>query len=205
MDASRYWGWSADSGDGLLARNWGWFVLRGIVALAMGVMALLFPASALWAFTMVFATFAFVDGLLSVAAGLHGARRRDERHGGLILRGAIGILIGVLFLLVPGVAVISYAIATLALLAAWSVGTGVFEVAAAVRLRREIHGEWLMILSGILSILLGLAVPLLLLFYPPVAILSVAVMIGIYALAAGVVLIALGIRLRRQLRHPFNI
>ena len=205
MDASRYWGWHADSGDGLLARNWGWFVLRGIVALAMGVIAILFPASALWAFTLVFATFAFVDGVFSVAAGLRGARHKDERHGGLILRGAIGILIGVLFLLVPGVAVISYAVGTLALLAIWSIGTGVFEIAAAVRLRREIQGEWLMILSGILSILLGIAIPLMLLFYPPVAILSVAVMIGVYALAAGLVLIALGFRLRKQRRRHFSL
>lgn len=205
MDASRYWGWSADSGDGLLARNWGWFVLRGIVALAMGVVAILFPASALWAFTLVFATFAFVDGLFSVAAGLRGARRRDERHGGLILRGAIGILVGVLFLLVPGIAVVSYAVAILALPAIWSIGTGVFEIAAAVRLRREIQGEWLMILSGILSILLGIAIPLMLLVYPPVAILSVAVMIGVYALAAGLVLIALGLRLRKQRRRQFNL
>jgi len=205
MDASRYWGWHADSGDSLLARNWGWFVLRGILALAMGVVAILFPASALWAFTMVFATFAFVDGLLSVAAGLRGARHSDERHGGLVVRGIVGILVGVLFLLVPGVAVISYAVATLVLLAIWSIGTGVFEIAAAVRLRQEIRGEWLMILSGILSILLGIAVPLLLLFYPPVAILSVAVMIGIYSLAAGLVLLALGLRLRQRRRLHFTM
>jgi uncharacterized membrane protein HdeD (DUF308 family) len=205
MDATRYWGRSAESGDGLLARNWGWFLLRGVLALMMGVIAILFPASALWAFTLVFATFSFIDGMFSVAAGLRGARARDERHWGLILRGLVGIIVGVFFLLVPGVAVISYAVATLALLAIWSIGTGVFEIAAAVRLRREIHGEWLMILSGILSILLGIAVPLVLLFYPPVAILSVAVMIGIYALAAGVVQIALGFRLRQRRRLHLSL
>lgn len=198
MDATRYWGWYAQSGDGLLSRNWGWFVLRGVMALAMGVVAILFPLTALWAFTLVFAIFAFVDGISSIAAGLRGSRAKDERHWALVLRGAAGITIGVLFLLMPGLAMISYAVATLALLAIWSISTGTFEIAAAVRLRREIHGEWLMVLSGILSILLGIAVPLLLLFYPAVTILSVAVMIGVYALAAGVVLIALGIRLRRR-------
>ena len=205
MDATRYWGWYAQSGDGLLQRNWGWFMLRGILALTLGVIAILSPATALWAFTLVFASFAFVDGICSVAAGVRGARATDDRHWALILRGAVGIIIGVLFLLMPVVTMISYAIATLALLAVWSIGTGTFEIAAAVRLRREIRGEWLMILSGILSIQLGIANPLLLLFYPEATILSVAVMIGAYAVAAGGVLIALGLRLRHRRRPHFSM
>lgn len=202
MDASSYWGRSAESGAGLLPRNWGWFVLRGILALAIGAIAILFPASALAAFTLIFAAFALVDGIFSVAAGVRGAHARSDRWWELVLRGAVGITIGLLFLAAPSLVVISYAVASLALLAIWSTATGVFEIAAAVRLRREIRGEWLLALSGILSILLGIAVPLILLFYPRAAILSVGVMMGIYALAAGIVLIALGLRLRsRHKRH----
>lgn len=201
MDASSYWGSSAESGAGLLARNWGWFMLRGILALAIGVIAILYPASALAAFTLIFAAFAVVDGFFSIVAGVRGARTSSDRWWELILRGIVGISIGLLFLAAPVVVVISYAVASLVLLAIWSVATGVFEISAAVRLRREIKGEWLLALSGMLSMLLGIAVPLILLFFPAAAILSVGVMMGIYALAAGIVLIALALRLRRQRRQ----
>lgn len=196
MDASTYWGWSAESGAGLLPRNWGLVMLRGVVALSVGAIAIAFPANALWAFTLVFAAFAFADGMLTIGSGVRGARTITDRWSALILRGLVGVAIGALFLLAPRFSMIGYAAATLALVALWSVGTGVFEIAAAVRLRREIRGEWLMVLSGILSILLGLAIPLLLLFLPAVAMLSVALMIGLYALCAGMILIALALRLR---------
>ena len=201
MDASSYGGWSAESGAGLPARNWGWFMLRGILALAIGVTAILYPAGALAAFTLIFAAFAVVDGFFSIAAGVRGARTRNDRWWELILRGIAGMIVGVLFLAAPAVAVIGYAVASLVLLAIWSVATGVFEISAAVRLRREIRGEWLLALSGMLSILLGIAVPLMLVFFPAMAIISVGMMMGLYALAAGFVLIALALRLRGRRRQ----
>jgi uncharacterized membrane protein HdeD (DUF308 family) len=114
------------------------------------------------------------------------------------MRGVVGISSGLLSLLITAVAVVSDAVGLLALLGLWSIASGTFEIAAAVRLRREIYGEWLMVLSGILSILLGIATALALIFYPAAAMLSSAVMTGIYAVAAGMVLIALGFRLRRR-------
>jgi len=183
---------------GILERNWGWFALRGGLAMALGVLAILFPASALFAFTMVFAAFALVDGLFSVISGIKGARRKEERWWALILRGLVGIAVGVLFVLMPFVTTISYAIASLALLAAWSILTGILEIAAAVKLRKEIKGEWLLGLSGLLSVLLGLAIPFVLTLYPAATILSVAWLIGFYALFAGVLLLAQAFRLRRR-------
>ena len=184
--------------DPLLQRNWGWLVLRGVLALALGILAILFPASALFAFTLVFAAFAFVDGIFSLISGVKGARRKEERWGALILRGLVGILVGALFVLMPYVATISYALASLALLAAWSIFTGALEIAAAVRLRKEIRGEWLLGLSGLLSVLLGAAIPFVIIRYPAATILSVGWMIGIYALAVGIILLVLGFKLRRS-------
>jgi uncharacterized membrane protein HdeD (DUF308 family) len=181
----------------LPGRNWKWFLLRGVLAILLGVLAILFPFSALFAFATVFAAFVFADGIFSLISGIRGAGHRGERWGALVFRGIVGIAIGVLFVLMPFVTTVSYALATLAIVAAWAIVTGIFEIAAAIRLRREIEGEWLLALVGALSILLGIAIPVILWMNPLATILSVAWVIGIYALAAGVALIALAIRLRR--------
>lgn len=183
---------------GLLDDNWSWLALRGGLALMLGVLAIIFPASALFAFTMVFAAFALIDGFLSLASGIGGVRRKHERWWALIARGLIGILVGILFMLMPYATMLGYALASLALLAIWSIFTGVFEIAAAVKLRKEIRGEWLLGLSGLLSVLLGMAIPIVLALYPAATILSVGWLIGIYALAAGIVLIGQSFRLRRR-------
>jgi uncharacterized membrane protein HdeD (DUF308 family) len=191
-------GGEARTGVPLLSRNWRWFVLRGVLALILGTVAFLFPVSALFAFTLVFAAYAGADGLLSTIAGVRGARRKEERWWALILRGIIGISVAALFVLMPLVATVSYALATLGMLSAWAVLTGILEIVAAIRLRKEIEGEWLLGLSGVLSILLGLAVPVALYVTPPATILSVAWVIAIYAVIAGVVLIGFGLRLRQR-------
>jgi uncharacterized membrane protein HdeD (DUF308 family) len=191
-------GSDARTGASLLSRNWGWFVVRGVLAMALGTVAFLFPASALLAFTMVFAAYAGADGLLSTIAGVRSATAKEERWWALILRGLIGIAVAVLFVLMPFVATVSYALATLGVLSAWAILSGVLEIAAAIRLRKEIEGEWLLGLSGMLSILLGLAVPVALYVNPPATILSVAWVIAIYAVVAGAALIGLGVRLRRR-------
>lgn len=183
---------------GFLDDNWGWLALRGGLALVLGVLAIIFPATALFAFTMVFAAFALIDGFLSLASGIGGARHKHERWWALIARGLVGILVGIFFILMPYVTTIGYALASLALLAIWSIFTGVFEIAAAVKLRKEIRGEWLLGLSGLLSVLLGMAIPIILALYPAATILSVAWLIGVYALAAGIVLIGQSFRLRRR-------
>jgi len=112
-----------------------------------------------------------------------------------VLRGLVGILAGIVFLIMPLVATLGYALAALGLLSVWSILTGVFEIATAIRLRREIEGEWLLAISGALSVALGLAIPVALYFFPGITILSVAWMVGVYALAAGIVLLLQGARL----------
>lgn len=190
-------------GSDLLFRdNWGWTLARGILALILGVLAIVFPASALYAFTLVFAAFLFVDGAFSLASVIRGATRKEDRWSAYVLRGAAGILVGVLFVLMPFVMTIGYAFATLVLLAAWSVTAGILEIAAAIRLRKEIKGEWLLGLSGALSILLGLGVMILFALFPVASILSVAWMIGVYAIAAGIVLIVQALRLKRPADQP---
>jgi len=183
---------------GLRIEKWKWLVLRGVLALLLGIAAFLFPATALFAFTLAFAAFAFVDGLLSIGSGVGGARRRDAHWWAWILRGLVGIAAGAIFVLMPFAATIGYAIVTLAVTAAWAIFTGIFEMSAAIRLRKEMKGEWLLFVSGLLSVALGLAIPLLLTTSPGATLLSAAWMLGVYAMAAGIILIAQALRLRAK-------
>ncbi|MBW8753550.1 MAG: DUF308 domain-containing protein [Sphingomonadales bacterium] len=184
--------------DALPTRNWGWFALRGVLAIALGVGALLLPAAALFAFATIFAAYSFVDGVFALASGIRGARSREERWGMLVLSGLAGIAVGVIFLFFPLLGTVAYAVLAVVMVAVWAILTGALEIAAAWRLRRVMTGEWLLILSGALSVLLGLFLIVMLWTAPRVTLLSVAWLIGIYALAAGVVLLVLAFRLRRH-------
>ncbi|HEX6630449.1 MAG TPA: HdeD family acid-resistance protein [Gemmatimonadaceae bacterium] len=170
-----------------LTRNWGWIVLRGVVAVLFGLLTLFNPAITLGVLIMFFAAYALVDGIFTIVAAV--ANRRGESHWGMLLAsGVLSIGIGCLAFLWPGVT----ALVLLYLIAGWAIVTGVGQIAAAIRLRRSISGEWLLILAGVLSVLVGLA----LLVFPVAGALVVTLWIGAYATVLGVLLIALGLRLR---------
>jgi len=173
-------------------------MLRGVLALLLGIGAIAFPLSAVFAFTMLFAAYCFIDGIASLVAGIRGGREPGHRWGALVFSGIVGILIGILFLLMPLIATITYAFIVLVMLAAWAIVTGLLEIAVAVRLRREIEGEWLLGLSGAISVLLGIGVIALVIPYPAASILSAAWLIAFFALGTGIVLVAQSLRLRSR-------
>jgi uncharacterized membrane protein HdeD (DUF308 family) len=184
----------------LPAHNWGWFMLRGVLAMLLGIGAIVFPLSAVFAFTMLFAAYCLIDGIASLLAGVRGAREPGHRWASLAISGIVGILIGVLFLLMPLVATVTYAFLVLLMLAAWSILTGLLEIIAAVRLRREIEGEWLLGVSGAISVLLGIGVIVLVIPYPAASIVSAAWLISLFAFGTGIVLIGQALRLRNRHR-----
>jgi uncharacterized membrane protein HdeD (DUF308 family) len=171
----------------LLSRNWGWILMRGVALVLFGVLTFLNPAISLATLVLLFAAFAMADGILSVASAL--VNRRDEPHWvGLLLGGLAGIAVGVITLLKPGITTLFL----LGLIAAWAILTGLFEIATAIRLRKVITGEWLMVLAGVLAIVFGL----LLIANPGSGALAVVLWIGAFAVVKGIVLIALSLRLR---------
>lgn len=171
----------------MLARNWGLIVLRGVLALAFGLLTLLRPAVSLAVLVLFFGAFALVDGIATVASAMAN-RRGQPRWGALLAGGLAGIAIGLMTLSWPGVT----AIVLLYLIAAWAIVHGVAEIVASVRLRKVIANEWLLGLAGALTVVFGLV----LFFYPGAGALAMALYIGAYAAVAGVLLIALGFRLR---------
>jgi uncharacterized membrane protein HdeD (DUF308 family) len=171
----------------VLARNWWALVLRGLFAVLFGLAAFFWPGITLAALVLLFGAYALADGIFAIVAAITGADRQT-RWWALLLEGIAGILAATATVVWPGLT----ALALLYLIAAWAIVTGIFEIVAAVRLRREIEGEWLLGLSGMASVRFGLYVAA----FPGPGALAVVWIIGAYALVAGILLIALGLRLR---------
>lgn len=175
----------------LMSRYWWALVLRGLAAIMFGVLALVWPGLTLQVLVLLFGAYAFVDGLFSVVSAL-GGRRVTDHWLLLLIEGLLGIAIGVLTWVAPGIT----ATVLLLYIAAWALFTGVIEVIAAIRLRKEIRGEVWLGLAGMLSVLFGL----LLLTFPVAGALSVVWLIGAYSISFGIVLTVLGIRVHGMSR-----
>jgi len=135
-----------------------------------------------------FGIYAVVDGIFAMISGA-ASSRYSHRWWVFLLEGFISLTAGVITLLQPGLAGIALAL----VIAAWAILTGLLELAAAVRLRREIRNEWMLAFGGFLSVVLGI----LMLFQPAAGGVVITLMIGAYALIFGVLLVGLGVRLRK--------
>jgi uncharacterized membrane protein HdeD (DUF308 family) len=151
-------------------------------------MAFIWPGITLFASVALFGAYALVDGIITLGTAVFGNRPTGGR-GWLVFEGVVGIAAGIVTFAWPGVTTL----VLLWLIAGWALVTGVLEIVAAVRLRHETEGEWLLALSGALSVLFAV----LLAARPATGALGVIFLTGIYALAAGVAVIGLGLRLRR--------
>jgi uncharacterized membrane protein HdeD (DUF308 family) len=169
----------------LAARNWWLFLVRGLAALLFGILAFLQPGITLASLILVFGAYALVEGVFAIGAGF-GAP--SGVRWWIILGGLAAITIGLLTLISPE----ATAIAVVTFIGALAVARGVAEVITAFTMRKTIEGEWLYILSGIVSILFGLYV----IVFPGAGALALLWLIGFYALFAGVMSLAMGWRLR---------
>jgi uncharacterized membrane protein HdeD (DUF308 family) len=177
-----------------LARYWWAITLRGVIAVLFGLMALIWPHLTIAVLVALFGAYALVDGAFTLASALFGDRRTSDRRTWLMVEGIAGILVGVVAFAWPGVTTL----VVLWLIAAWALVTGVLEIAAAITLRREMRGEWMLAVSGVLSVLFGAV----LIVWPATGALAVTFLIGWYAIVFGVVVAALGLRMRRYRDAP---
>src|SRR3954470_13742943 len=174
-----------------LTQNWWAVALRGLAVILFAIITFVSPAISLAALVLLFGAYAFADGVLSIVSAVR--RRGADRWWVLLFQGVVGIGAGVITLLLPGIT----ALALLFVVAAWALVTGALQIAAAIRLRKVMSGEWLMALGGILSIALGV----LLIAFPGPGALALGIWIGAYAFVFGILLLVLGFRLR-GLRSP---
>lgn len=168
--------------------QWRWWTvaLRGLLAILFGILAIVLPGVAFMSLVIVFGIFAIVDGVLTLSLA------RRPRSGAVVARGIASILVGVIALVWPGIT----ALALLLVIAAWAVVTGIFEIATAIRFRRVMRREWLLVVEGILAVAFGaiLAVS------PLVGAIAIGLWIGAYALVIGVLLVIAGFQLRGHQR-----
>lgn len=171
-----------------LGRNWWLLLLRGLVAIVFALLTWAQPGVSLAALVLVFGIYVLADGLLGMWSAI--AKRRDNRHWWLLLLwGLVGIVVGVMTFIMPGIT----GLVLLMYIAAWAVITGVLQIVAAIRLRKEIKGEWLMILSGLVSVAFGV----LLFLQPGAGALAVAWIIAAYAFIFGVLMVLLAFKVRK--------
>lgn len=171
-----------------LERNWWLPLVRGIAAILFGIAALAWPGLTIAALVLLFGAYALVDGVFGVVDSIR-YRDRIANWGLWLLEGILGIVVGALTLLMPGVS----AFVLLMFVAGWAIAGGVLRIVAAIQLRKRIEGEWLLGLSGVLSILFGV----LLVAVPAAGILSLVWLIGAWAIVFGILLAVLAFRLRR--------
>lgn len=171
-----------------LQRSWWVFLLRGVTAIVFGIMAFAWPALTLSVLVLLFGAYVLVDGVFGLIDTI---RHRDRliRVWASVLESVLGIVVGLLTLLWPGIT----ALVLLMFIAAWAIVGGLLRIVIAFQIRKEITGEWFLIVGGLLSILFGG----LLVALPQAGMLTLVWLIGFYAVAFGALFVLLAFRLRK--------
>ena len=166
----------------MLAQHWWVLLLRGLLAIVFGLVTFARPGITIVVLVLFWGAYALVDGIFEVIAGVR------AKWGSLILLGVLGIIAGIVTFMWPGIT----AAVLLYIIAFWAIVAGVMQIAAAIRLRKEVTGEWLWILSGLCTVILGV----LLIARPGAGAVSLVWLIASFAIAWGVLLVMLSFRLK---------
>jgi uncharacterized membrane protein HdeD (DUF308 family) len=174
---------------GIIAQGWWMLLIRGVAAIAFGLLTFFWPAITLFVLIILFAAHAVVDGAMAIALGLQLRKQVDATPWLLItLMGVISVAAGVVAIAWPALT----AAVLLFLIAGWAIARGVFEVVAAVHFRKVIENEWFLGLAGVLSVMFGVS----LIAWPRAGLLSLMWLVGSFSIAFGVLMCLLAFRLR---------
>ena len=177
---------AADAITAAMARNWGWMLMRGLLGLIVGGIAIVLPMAALGGLILVFAVYAAADGIAAIVAAF-GAMRHNQSWGWLLVEGVIGLGAAAAALFLPGIAVISF----IYIIGFWAIFSGISMLIAAFGLRLD-PGRWWLVFGGLLSLAFGA----MLLFQPGIGALVMTMWFGVYALLFGIVLVIFAFKLR---------
>ncbi len=177
-----------------ISKNWWVFTLRGFIAIAFGLAALFWPALTLGVMVLLFGLFALFEGFLTIVTSFG---KGDEKGGwSFLFEGIAGILVCAIVLLGSSIGTMLWprvaAVMLVYYIAGWAMLAGLFKIITAFRIRSEVKGEWMLGLSGLISILVGL----ILILRPEAGVLAVAWLIGIFAIILGIFLIFVGLKFR---------
>jgi uncharacterized membrane protein HdeD (DUF308 family) len=184
-------GWTGET----LVQNWWLFLLRGILGIIFGLLALIFPGPTMLSLVLLFSAYMLVDGVFGIISAVRAIRRKEDRWGLLIFEGLLNIAVGIAAILWPGLTVIAF----VWLIAAWAIVTGGLMTTAGFRLNIE-HGRWWMVLGGLLSLAYGV----LLIITPVIGAVVLTWWIGAYALLFGIALVIFSFKLRSRQQERVN-
>jgi len=172
----------------VLAESWWAVGLRGILAIAFGLICLLVPTAAILALILLFSAYMLVDGVFAIASGIKAARN-GERWGLLILEGIVDIAAGAIAFFWPAITTVAFII----LIAVWAIISGALMLGAALTLKLD-HGRWWLALGGIASVIFGIV----LLIAPVVGAVVLTWWLGVYAIVFGAMLLILAFQLHSK-------
>jgi uncharacterized membrane protein HdeD (DUF308 family) len=175
-----------------LAKHWWVLALRGVAAIVFGILAFAWPGITILSLVMLYGAYALVDGVLAIVSAITGGSPAPRWW--LVVIGLLGIAAGILTFVWPGIT----ALVLLFFIAGWAIAVGVFQIIGAIRLRKEIDNEWLLIVGGVLSVLFGIGV----LLVPGAGALALVWVIAIYAIVEGIIFVALAFRLKGHVHAP---
>ena len=173
---------------GTLAENWWLLLLRGLAAIAFGVIAFFWPGLTLVALTYLWGAYAIADGVIAIGAAFTASGDAGPRWW-LGLGGVVSILAGVVAFVYTGMT----ALVLLMFIAVWAIIIGALQLYAASQLRKVIDNEWWLILSGLLSISFGAV----LIAWPGTGALAVVWTIAWFAVFFGCMFIGLAFELKK--------
>ncbi|WP_078083466.1 HdeD family acid-resistance protein [Microbulbifer mangrovi] len=173
-----------------MADNWWVALVRGLFAILFGVLTFIWPGISLLSLVILFGVYSLMDGAVAIYGAITG-RGKVSRSSlwWLLFVGITGIAAGIVTFIYPQVT----ALVLVIFIGAWALVRGIFEIIGAVRLRKEIDNEWLLIFAGFMSVIFGLV----LLVNPGAGALALLWLIGGYAIAFGIILVWLAFRLRK--------
>jgi len=173
----------------IAARQWWVLVLQGLLGIAVGILAIIFPDLALATVALLFAVWAIVSGVSQLSAGWRVAEARG-RSWPFLVSGAVSVIAGILAVLYPDVTILYLIL----LLGAWILISGMMEVYTAWRIRNEVTGEWVLALGGALRVIAGI----LILAMPYIGAILTAALFALWAILSGAGALFLGWRLRQM-------
>lgn len=171
-----------------ITKYWWVFLVRGIFAFLFGLSAFMWPGLTIALLIIMFGAYSLADGTVGIVRAF-GCRGSDDRWWLVLIQGLAGVGVGLITFFYPGVT----AMVLLIFIAAWAITTGIVEIVAAIRLRTEIEGEWVLALGGVLSVIFGV----LLLARPGTGAMAMIWVIGAYAIAFSFILVVLAFKLKK--------
>jgi uncharacterized membrane protein HdeD (DUF308 family) len=176
-----------------LTRNWWMWLIRGIAAVVFGILAFLWPGATIFVIGILFGAYALVDGIFAIFATIRAAETQ-QRWWPFLIEGIIGILIAAITFYDIGITLLALYLT----IAAWAFLTGIFEIVAALQLRKHIANEIWLIIGGIASIAFGI----LMVYFPLAGALAIIWLIAAYAVVFGLLMIGFAFRLRGHMATP---